>query len=79
MKINCTAIPGKPRWKVSYSVKRERGAFTGANITKPGKFEMADTGTVFLDEIGDVPPGIQVKLLLVSCKTANLNGWAATR
>ena len=43
----------------------EKGAFTGANISKPGKFEQADTGTVFLDEIGDVPPSIQVKLLRV--------------
>jgi transcriptional regulator with GAF, ATPase, and Fis domain len=43
----------------------EKGAFTGAAQTKPGKFEQADTGTVFLDEIGDVPPSIQVKLLRV--------------
>ncbi len=43
----------------------EKGAFTGANISKPGKFEQADTGTVFLDEIGDVPPAVQVKLLRI--------------
>jgi transcriptional regulator with GAF, ATPase, and Fis domain len=43
----------------------EKGAFTGANTSKPGKFEQADTGTVFLDEIGDVPASIQVKLLRV--------------
>ena len=43
----------------------EKGAFTGANTTKLGKFEQADTGTVFLDEIGDVPPSIQVKLLRI--------------
>jgi len=43
----------------------EKGAFTGANTSKPGKFEQADTGTVFLDEIGDVPPSVQVKLLRV--------------
>ncbi|MEO8025624.1 MAG: sigma-54 dependent transcriptional regulator, partial [Bryobacteraceae bacterium] len=42
-----------------------KGAFTGANVAKPGKFEQADTGTVFLDEIGDVPPSIQVKLLRI--------------
>jgi len=43
----------------------EKGAFTGANTSKPGKFEQADTGTVFLDEIGDVPGAIQVKLLRI--------------
>src|SRR6516165_6689029 len=43
----------------------EEGAFTGATGSKPGKFEQADTGTVFLDEIGDVPGAIQVKLLRV--------------
>jgi Transcriptional regulator containing PAS, AAA-type ATPase, and DNA-binding domains len=43
----------------------EKGAFTGAAQTKPGKFEQADTGTVFLDEIGDVPANIQVKLLRI--------------
>jgi transcriptional regulator with GAF, ATPase, and Fis domain len=43
----------------------EKGAFTGANTAKAGKFEAADTGTAFLDEIGEVPPAIQVKLLRV--------------
>jgi len=43
----------------------EKGAFTGAVGSKPGKFEQADTGTVFLDEIGDVPAAIQVKLLRI--------------
>jgi DNA-binding NtrC family response regulator len=43
----------------------EKGAFTGAATTKPGKFEQADNGTVFLDEIGDVPPAVQVKLLRI--------------
>jgi DNA-binding NtrC family response regulator len=43
----------------------EKGAFTGAATSKPGKFEQADTGTVFLDEIGDVPANIQVKLLRI--------------
>jgi transcriptional regulator with GAF, ATPase, and Fis domain len=42
-----------------------RRALTGANVSKPGKFEQADHDTVFLDEIGDVPPQIQVKLLRV--------------
>jgi transcriptional regulator with GAF, ATPase, and Fis domain len=43
----------------------DKGAFTGANVSKPGRFEQADKGTVFLDEIGDVPTNIQVKLLRV--------------
>lgn len=41
----------------------EKGAFTGANKTKPGKFELADKGTLFLDEIGDMDVSLQVKLL----------------
>src|SRR5262249_4080962 len=43
----------------------ERGAFTGAAAAKPGLFEMAAGGTVFLDEIGELPPGLQAKLLRV--------------
>ena len=43
----------------------EEGSFTGANQQKRGKFEMADTGTIFLDEIGDIPPRLQVDLLRV--------------
>src|SRR5215469_11118908 len=43
----------------------EKGAFTGANTSKAGKFETANTGSVFLDEIGDVPGSVQVKLLRI--------------
>lgn len=43
----------------------EKGAFTGAMQAKPGRFEMANGGTIFLDEIGDITPGVQVKLLRV--------------
>ena len=63
VKINCTAIPENLMESELFGY--EKGAFTGANQTKPGKFEQADTGTVFLDEIGDVPLPIQVKLLRV--------------
>ncbi len=63
VKINCTALPENLMESELFGY--EKGAFTGANITKPGKFEQADTGTVFLDEIGDVPASIQVKLLRI--------------
>src|SRR5579862_3182769 len=63
VKINCTAIPENLMESELFGY--EKGAFTGANVTKPGKFEQADTGTVFLDEIGDVPASIQVKLLRI--------------
>jgi transcriptional regulator with PAS, ATPase and Fis domain len=43
----------------------EKGAFTGADRRKPGRIELAHTGTLFIDEIGDVPPSVQVKLLRV--------------
>ncbi|MBV9158376.1 MAG: sigma-54-dependent Fis family transcriptional regulator [Acidobacteriaceae bacterium] len=63
VKINCTAIPENLMESELFGY--EKGAFTGANTSKPGKFEQADQGTVFLDEIGDVPGNIQVKLLRV--------------
>jgi DNA-binding NtrC family response regulator len=63
IKINCTALPENLMESELFGY--EKGAFTGANTTKPGKFEQGDTGTVFLDEIGDVPPSIQVKLLRI--------------
>src|SRR6202790_3560216 len=63
VKINCTALPENLMESELFGY--EKGAFTGANLTKPGKFEQADTGTVFLDEIGDVPTSIQVKLLRI--------------
>src|SRR5689334_3128522 len=63
VKINCTALPENLMESELFGY--EKGAFTGAATSQPGKFEQADTGTVFLDEIGDVPASSQVKLLRV--------------
>jgi DNA-binding NtrC family response regulator len=63
VKINCTALPENLMESELFGY--EKGAFTGAVTSKPGKFEQADTGTVMLDEIGDVPAAVQVKLLRV--------------
>jgi len=63
VKINCSALPENLMESELFGY--EKGAFTGAQTSKPGKFEQADTGTVFLDEIGDVPTPIQVKLLRI--------------
>ena len=63
VKINCSALPENLMESELFGY--EKGAFTGAVGSKPGKFEQADTGTVFLDEIGDVPAAIQVKLLRI--------------
>jgi DNA-binding NtrC family response regulator len=63
IKINTTAIPETLLESELFGY--EKGAFTGATTSKPGKFELADKGSLFLDEIGDVPPVTQVKLLRV--------------
>jgi DNA-binding NtrC family response regulator len=63
VKISCSAIPESLMESELFGY--EKGAFTGAAGSRPGKFEQADGGTAFLDEIGDVTPAVQVKLLRV--------------
>jgi DNA-binding NtrC family response regulator len=62
-KVNCAAIPRDLLEAELFGY--EKGAFTGANRTKPGRFEVASKGTIFLDEIGEMPMELQSKLLQV--------------
>jgi transcriptional regulator with GAF, ATPase, and Fis domain len=61
VRVNCAAIPSTLIENELFG--RERGAFTDANARQIGRFEMAEHSTIFLDEIGDLPPEVQVKLL----------------
>jgi two-component system response regulator AtoC len=63
VKVNCAALPLELLESELFGY--ERGAFTGAHRRKPGKFELADGGTIFLDEIGEMPLPLQAKLLHV--------------
>jgi len=63
IKVNCAAIPRELLEAELFGY--EKGAFTGAHKTKPGRFETANKGTIFLDEIGDMPLELQSKLLQV--------------
>lgn len=63
MKVNCGAIPESLVDSVLFG--HEKGAFTGALSQKRGRFERAHSGTIFLDEIGELPPAAQVRLLRV--------------
>ncbi len=63
IKINCAAIAENLMESELFGY--EKGAFTGAVSTKPGRFELADKGTLFLDEVGELPREMQVKLLRV--------------
>jgi formate hydrogenlyase transcriptional activator len=81
VKVNCAAIPGGLLESELFG--HERGAFTGALMQKKGRFELADGGSLFLDEIGDIPLELQPKLLralqeqeferLGSCRTIHVN------
>jgi len=63
IKVNCAALPNDLLESELFGY--ERGAFTGAMTEKPGKFELADKGTILLDEIGEMSPHLQAKLLHV--------------
>jgi formate hydrogenlyase transcriptional activator len=63
IKLSCAAIPLDLLESDLFG--HEKGAFTGAIAQKIGRFEMADKGTLFLDEVGDIPPALQPKLLRV--------------
>ncbi len=63
IKVNCAAIPDSLLDSELFGY--DKGAFTGAAVKKPGRFELANGGSIFLDEIGDITPSVQVKLLRV--------------
>ena len=63
VRVNCAAIPSTLIESELFG--REKGAFTGALARQIGRFEVADHSTIFLDEVGDLPPEVQVKLLRV--------------
>ena len=63
LKVNCAAVPGDLLESELFG--HEAGAFTGATHAKPGKFELCNKGTILLDEIGEMPPLLQAKLLHV--------------
>ena len=66
--VNCAAIPSELLESELFG--HEKGAFTGADRARPGRFEQADNGTIFLDEIGDMP------LSLIKCRSFKRKGSA---
>src|SRR5215469_3524012 len=80
LKVNCAALPAELLESELFGY--EAGAFTGANSSKPGKFELADKGTIFLDEIGEMGSSLQAKLLHVLqdgqfCRLGGKNNMSA--
>ena len=63
VKVNCAAIPENLLESELFGY--EKGSFTGAHQQRIGRFEEANGGTIFLDEIGELPPALQAKLLRV--------------
>jgi DNA-binding NtrC family response regulator len=63
LKVNCAAVPSELLESELFGY--EQGAFTGAGRSKPGKFKLCNNGTMFLDEIGEMHPSLQAKLLQV--------------
>ena len=76
VKVNCAALPQSLLESELFGY--EKGAFTGAVRPKPGKFELASSGIIFLDEIGDMPMVLQVKLLHV-LQSGEFNRLGGTR
>jgi transcriptional regulator with GAF, ATPase, and Fis domain len=70
VRMNCAAIPLDLLESELFG--HEKGAFTGAIAQKAGRFELADKGTLFLDEVGDIPPALQPKPLRVPSKSLPL-------
>jgi PAS domain S-box-containing protein len=79
IKVNCAALPAELIESELFG--HEKGAFTGAGSFRKGKFELADTGTIFLDEIGELPVSLQSKLLriLQSAELERIGGQGVIR